>query len=85
MKVVVTNDEGVSMIMVYIWGIKVVQWTVSYAPGGRSLRDVKAKAKVTPRTKIYPIAPDKMQNLYKLWAAFSPITLPSKKIKSKQE
>ena len=33
--------------------MKVVQWTVSYAPGGRSLRDVNAKTKVTARAKIY--------------------------------
>ena len=43
----------------YIWGMKVVQWTISYAPGGRSLRDVNAKTKVTPRAIIYRIPPDK--------------------------
>ena len=35
-----------------------VQWTASYVPGGRSLRDVNAKAKVTARAKIYSIPPD---------------------------
>ena len=30
-----------------------VQWTVSNAPVGRSLRDVNARAKVKTRAKIY--------------------------------
>ena len=36
--------------MIYIWGMKVVQRTVSYAPGGRSLKDVNVK---TTRAIIY--------------------------------
>ena len=44
--------------MVYTWRIKVDQWTVSYIPGGTSLRDVNAKTKVTARDKIYSIAPN---------------------------
>ena len=32
---------------------------VSYAPGGRSLRDVNAKTRVTARAKIYSVTPDK--------------------------
>ena len=39
--------------------MKVVQWTVSYAPGGKSLRDVNAKTKVTALAKTYSIPPDK--------------------------
>ena len=35
-----------------------VQRTVSYASGGRSLRDVNAKTKVTARAMIYSIPPD---------------------------
>ena len=59
MKVVSTNDKCVCLIMVYMWGMKVVQRTVSYAPGGRSLSDVNAKTKVTARDKIYSIPADK--------------------------
>ena len=33
--------------------MKVDQCTVSYAPGGRSLRDIKAKTKVIARAIIY--------------------------------
>ena len=39
--------------------MKVVQLTVSYAPGGRSLRDINAKIKVNTRAIIYSIPPDK--------------------------
>lgn len=37
----------------YTWGIKVVQLTVSYALGGRSLRDMNAKTKVAARAMMY--------------------------------
>ena len=56
MKIVPTTNSP--LIISYTWGIKVVQWTVSYAPGGRSLRDVNAKTKVTARAMIYSITPD---------------------------
>ena len=41
--------------------MKVVQWTVSYAPGGRSLRDVNAKTKVTARAIIYTTPAGKIE------------------------
>ena len=50
--------------MVYTWSIKVVQWTVLYVPGGRSLKDVNAKTKVTARDKIYNIPPNKGRKKY---------------------
>ena len=36
---------------------------VSYAPGGRSPRDINAKTKVTARAKIYNITPHIVQKL----------------------
>ena len=56
MKLVPTTKSH--LIISYTWGIKVVQWRVSYAPGGRSLRDVYAKTKVTAQAMIYSITPD---------------------------
>ena len=41
--------------------MKVVQRTVSYAPGGRPLRDVNAKTKVIARAKIYSIPAGKIE------------------------
>ena len=38
-----------------------IQWTVLYAPGGRPLRDVNAKTKVTARAKIYSIPAGKIE------------------------
>ena len=35
--------------------MRVVQWTVSYALGDRSLRYINANIKVTARVKIYGI------------------------------
>ena len=45
--------------MNYTWGMKVVQWTVSYV--GRSLIDVNAKIKVIAQDKIYSIPTDKVE------------------------
>ena len=47
------------MTIVYTWGMKVVQWTVSYAPADSPLRDVNARTEVTARAKIYSIPPNK--------------------------
>ena len=43
--------------------MKVVQRTVLYAPGGRSLRDVNAKTKVTARATIYSIPAGKIERV----------------------
>ena len=61
MKVVPVNKESSDRYVNinYLWGIKVVQWTVLYAPGGRSLRNVNAKTEVTTQAKIYSIPPEK--------------------------
>ena len=45
--------------------MNVVQWIVSYAPGGRSIRDVNAKTKVTIRGKIYRIPEGKVETIAK--------------------
>ena len=37
----------------YIWGMKVVQWTVWYAAGGRALRHVNASTTVAARAMMY--------------------------------
>ena len=42
--------------------MKVVQCTVSNAPGGSPLKDVNAKNKVTARAKIYSIPAGKIEN-----------------------
>ena len=47
--------------MNYTWGMKVVQWTVSYVPVGKSLIDVNAKIKVIAQDKIYSIPTDKVE------------------------
>ena len=57
-----TNNERVPWSTHEV--IKVVQRTVSYVPGGRSLRDVNAKTKVTSRAKIYSIPPNKGRKMY---------------------
>ena len=49
--------------------MKVVQWMVSYAPAGKSLRDVNAKTKVTARAIIYSMPAGKIEIIakYKLF------------------
>lgn len=46
-------DVNAKVLASYTWGIKVVQCTVSYAPEGRSLRDINAKTKVAALARMY--------------------------------